>query len=131
MAIKVKVASMPLPYSLGKVFPGAAFATLSVPLTQNIIPVEQDNITLVRMVNGIFIVAFQGTGAVAGNTFPIYICNTADPPDLVAFTNVVAILPPGYTFPRSKDWSQNRDLSTLYIGAENATDFALVSIDSF
>lgn len=125
----VEVATMPFPFSLGKVFPGAAFAAASAPLTQNSTPTEHGR--AVRMFNGIFIYSWPGNATTPSNGAPLYICNTAAAPDLVNFTNVIAVLQPGDTFPRSKEWALNRDIGTLFIGAENATDFALVSIDSF
>lgn len=131
MATNVKTSVMPLPYSLGLVKPGATFATVSVPLTQNIVPVEQDGTTPHRMFSGIFITAFAGAGAIATNTGNIYICNTSAAPDLTNFTNVIAILQPGDIFPRYKEWSNNRDIGILFIGADNADDQALVSVDAF
>ena len=118
------------PYSLRKIVPGATFATACQPLTANIQPVNNDG-SKDHIFNGIFIEAFGGTSTIAGNTGVIFVCNSAAAPDLVNFTNILAILNPGDSFPRSKEWANNRDINKLFIGAENATDFAFVSIDAF
>ena len=129
MSTPIKVSSMTFPASLGVAKPGSSYATVSVPITQTRLPVLDDGVTASRMFNGIFITAFPGTGSVAANTKPIYVCTNSSAPDLTNFLNVVGILQPGDVWPRSKDWACNRDVGTLYIGAENATDFALIAID--
>ena len=131
MPTSVKTSAMVFPYSLGAIRPGATFASASASLVQNIVPVNNDNVTPDYQFNGIFIQAFPGTGSVAGNLKPIYVCNSAAAPDLTNFTNVIGILQPGDIWPRAKEWANNRSIRNLYIGAENATDFALVTIDQF
>ena len=118
------------PYSLGKIQPGGTFATACVPLTQNIQPVNNDG-TKDHIFNGIFIQAFGGTSLQPANTGVIFVCNSAAAPDLVNFTNIIAVLQAGDQFPRSKEWANNRDINKLFIGAENGVDFALVSVDAF
>jgi len=125
MSTPVKTGSQPYPWALGKVLPGAAYATASVPLTQNIQPVNADG-TPDKMFNGIYIQASPKNTGIC-----MYVCSNASPPDEVNFTNVLAFLPPGTSYPRSKDWANNRDITALYIGADNATDFVIVSVDSF
>jgi hypothetical protein len=112
------------PLSLGKVFPGASFASQSAPLTQNIQPVKMDG-SKDNNFSGVFIQAHTEN---SGN---IYICSNSAAPDLVAYTNVLAEVMAGGTYPRGKEWANNRDISKLFIGAGNATDFAIVSIDAF
>lgn len=131
MPTLVKTGSLGWPMALGKVFPGAAFATACVPLTQNIQPCDNDGVTPDNQFNGAFIQANPGAGANNPNAGNIYVCTTAAAPDLVNFTNVLAVLTPGAWYPRGKEWANNRDISKLFIGADNATDFAIVSIDQF
>lgn len=121
----VRTTSMTFPYPLGKVYPGANFAIQSVPLTQNITPVAVDNATPERNFNGIWIQASKD------NTDVIYVCSTDDAPDLVNKTNILAELSAGDWYPRSKEWANNRRIDVLYIGALNALDHAIVSIDQF
>ena len=124
MGIRVKTGDMGWPAPLGKVSPGGGFATLSVPLTQNIQPVNNDGVTPDNQFNGIFIQADpDNTGSA------IYVCSNAQAPDTVNFSNVLWKLTPGATYPRSKEWTNTRDLSKIFIGAVNATDGAIVSID--
>ena len=118
------------PFSLGKIQPGATFASACVPLTQNFNPVNKDG-TKDHIFNGIFIEAFGGTSSLAANTGVIFICNSAAAPDTVNWTNVITVLHPGDSFPRTKEWANNRDISRLFIGAENGVDFALASVDAF
>jgi len=135
MATDVLTSAMNFPYSLGKILPGSTYASASVPLTQNTRPVRFDPTTEANvpetMFNGIYIQAFGGTGNSDGNSKAIFVCNSAAAPDTTNYTNVVGVLMPGDQFPRFKEWANNRDLSKLYIGAQNATDFALVVIDQF
>ncbi len=119
---------MTFPYPLGKVFPGASFATISVPLTQNIQPTKKDNLgneVPDNQFNGIFI---RASNLNSGN---MYVCNTAAAPDLTAYSNVIDELPPGAAFPRGKEWANNRDITALFIGATNATDFTIPALDQF
>ncbi len=125
MATNVRTGQMSFPYSLGRIIPGAAFAGASVPLTQNVQPVNNDGVSPDVMFNSIWIQAH------VGNTGTIYICGTAAAPDLVNFTNVLGELTAGQWYPRTKEWANNRSIAGLFIGAENATDFAIVSIDQF
>lgn len=120
-----KVGDLILPAALGKVFPAASYATLSVPLTQNIVPCKADGTTPDNQFNGIWIQAANA------NSGTIYVCNTAAAPDTSAYTNIIGELTAGQWFPRTKEWANNRDISKLFIGAENATDFAIVSLDAF
>lgn len=124
-ATNVKTNAMGFPYPLGKVYPAASFATLCVALTQNVVPVNNDGTTPDYQFNGIFIQADPD------NEDTIYVCSTADAPDATAFTNVLAKLSPGAWFPRTKEWANNRDIRRLFIGAKNATDSAIVTIDQF
>jgi len=128
MATDVRTEALGFPACLGKVFPGAVFATASVPLTQNIRPVKIDhagNTVADVNFNGIFIQAHSDNNGL------IYVCSNASPPDLVLYTNVLGEVAPGVWYPRSKEWANNRDISKLFIGAANATDFAIVVIDQF
>ena len=124
MPTNVKTSAMTWPYPLGKVYPGAAFSTASVPLTQNIQPANAD-LSPDNRFNAIWMQASPG------NSGYIYICSTAAAPDKVAYSNVLGVMPAGQWFPRTKEWANNRALNTLFIGADNATDFAIVSIDQF
>ena len=127
MPTKVLTTSMQMPASLGKIFPGASYATLSVPLTQNIQPTRQTHDGAIindNQFNSIFIQAG------VNNSAAIYICNSAAAPDTVAYTNIIEFLNPGLTFTRGKEWANNRDISDLFIGAQNAVDFAIANIDA-
>jgi len=55
------------PFSLGKILPGATFASACAPLTQNFNPLNNDG-TKDHIFNGIFIEAFGGTSVLAANT---------------------------------------------------------------
>ena len=125
MATNVKTGDMQFPYSLGKVYPGASFATVSAALTQNIVPVNNDGVTRDRMFNGIAIQAHPDNGD------DLYICNSASAPDTTNYTNILAVLSPGAWYGRGKEWANNRNISTLFVGAKNQNDFAIVSIDQF
>jgi hypothetical protein len=131
MPTSVKTGSVPFPWSLGAIRPGATFASASAPLTKNTLPVMNDGVSHDKNFNGVFITAFGGTLGLAANIGSIFVCTSAAAPDTTNWTNVVAVLAPGQSWPRNKEWANNRDISVLYIGAENATDFALVSIDQF
>jgi hypothetical protein len=129
MATNVKTGAMGFPYPMGKVFPGASYATVSVPLTQNIIPTKTNG------VDGTEVPDYQFNGvwiqANPDNTGYIYVCSNASAPDTTNYTNVLGFLSAGQWFPRVKEWANNRDISKLYVGAANATDFAIVVIDAF
>jgi hypothetical protein len=116
---------MAFPYSLGLIVPGGTFATVSVPLTQNIVPVANDGTTPDYQFNAISI------QAAPANTGVIYICNSAAAPDKVGYTNVIYILAKGLVWTRQKEWANNRDISKIFLGADNGTDFAIASIDAF
>ena len=123
MPTPIKSSSLTLPASLGIVGPGASFATLSDPLTQNILPVNQDG-SPDNLWNSLWI------QAVDANVGTVYVCNSAAAPDLVAFTNVVGILAPGQWYPRTRPFGNSYSLTGLFIGTVNATDGALVVIDA-
>lgn len=132
MATNTITGTLPNPFSLGKIFPGASFATLSAPLTQNIVPVMPDAVTIDPYFNELIITAWGGSGAVAGNDGNIYVCSDAKQPDLVNFLNVLAILGPGQVWPRTGEyWANNKDIHRYFIGAGNATDFATVTAGRF
>ena len=122
MAVNVKTTSMTFPYPLGKLCPGAAYQTSSVPLTQNVVPVGPDGKPDL-MVNNIAILAHPEND---GN---IYVCNSAAAPDKTDYSNVLAVLLPGQWYPRGKEWGNSRNLGTLFIGADNANDFAIATMD--
>jgi hypothetical protein len=121
----VKSGTMVLPFSLGAVGPGAGFAGASVPLTQNFLPVKEDGISPDNAWSSVTIQALPGNGA------DVFLCNSAAPPDLVAFTNVIAVIPAGQYWPRNRQWSNSCSLASLFIGAVNAVDGCLVVIDAF
>lgn len=123
MPVNVKTTSMTFPYPLGKLSPGAAYQTKSVPLTENVMPVGPDGATPDLMVNGVHILAHPEND---GN---IYVCNSAAAPDKTDYSNVLAVLLPGQWYPRGKEWGNSRNLGTLFIGADNATDFAIATMD--
>jgi len=123
VATPVKITSYP--FSLGKIIPGATFASACVPLTQNVLPVQNDGVTPDTQFNSIVIQA-HGT-----NTGIVYVCTSAAAPDLTNYTNVIGELTAGQTYPRSKEWANNRNISSIYIGAVNAADFVIASVDAF
>ena len=53
VATPVKITSYP--FSLGKIIPGATFASACVPLTQNVLPVQNDGVTPDTQFNSIVI----------------------------------------------------------------------------
>jgi len=127
-----KVSAMSFPFSLGKILPGATFASACVPLTQNIQPVQEDNKTLANDAwNEILIQAWPGSPTVVANSGNIYVCSSAAAPDVVGFTNILAVLLAGDTYPRKNEWANLKDISKLFIGADNATDFVICSIGQF
>lgn len=122
----VKTGTFVYPYSLGKILPGATFATASVPITQNIQPVKEDGATHDNSFHSITI------QAAPGNNGDIYVCNTAAAPDKVAYSNVLAILDAREKFEWHRDHLNNGcDISHLFIGADDGDDFAIVSIDAY
>ena len=124
MTTNQRTGQMHYPFPMGKISPGSAFASASVPLTQNIMPVNQDGVTPDFNFNGIWIQADMN------NSDTIYICSNASAPDLVNFSNVLGELQAGAWYPRTKEWAQNRQINTLFIGAKNAVDFVICSIDA-
>lgn len=131
MPTNVPTGNMNFPYSLGKISPGASFASLCVPLTTNFQPTKRDGQKGTDIAdnefNGIFIQA-NPSNTVGSYMF---ICNSASAPDTTNYTNIIAFLPPGAVFTRSKEWSNNRDISKIFIGALNSTDFVIANIDQF
>jgi hypothetical protein len=121
----VKTGTMTFPASLGKLLPGADYAARSLPLTENIVPCENDGVTPDRRFNSIKVVAHPD------NNGRIYICNSAAAPDTVNYTNIIDILAAGARWEMSKEWANNRDISTIFVGASNDSSFAIASIDQF
>ena len=140
----VNVASMSFPYPLGVLRPGANYASASIPLTTNVQPVKvqpvQQPVAALPMGTGLMaenkfnlleIRAWAGDGTIAANSGAIYLCSNASAPDTTAFTNVIDVIQPGEAWPRSKEWADTIDISTIFIGATNATDFAIANISQF
>ncbi len=125
MATNVKTGSMSFPYPLGKLVPGQNWGSRSVPVTQNVIPVANDGVTPDYQFNNLTVLAGHT------NTGKIYICNSAANPDKVGYSNVIYVLSAGLPWVYGKEWANNRDISKIYIGADNTVDFATASIDSF
>lgn len=121
MATNVKTGSMSFPFSLGKLMPGAS---VSIPLTTNFQPVKEDGSTPDTQFNAIFIQAHPD------NSGYIYVCNSASAPDTTNYTNVLRVLAKGETFDLTKQWANNRDIGRIFIGAGDADDFAIASIDA-
>lgn len=124
MPTNINVGQVGMPFALGKLMPGATYATVSIPLVTNYQPVNQDG-TADNQWNNI------NLQADLNNSGTIYICNSAAAPDTTAYTNVIGELTAGAWFPRNKEWANNRDISKIFIGATNATDFVIGSIDAF
>jgi hypothetical protein len=122
MAVNIKTGSMTWPFPMGKLFPGAAYATQSVPLTANVVPCDNDGVTPDYFFNGILVQASPN------NTGLIYVCNSSAAPDKVGYSNVIYMLSAGQTWMNTKEWANVRDISKIFIGADNATDFAIASI---
>lgn len=121
----VQTGSMKFPYPLGKILPGANFATLSAPVTMNVNPVSVDG-SSDYLFNEILLMADEA------NTASIFICSNASAPDLVGFTNILAELRAGDAYPRGPhDWANRKDIRRFFVGALNATDFVFGSIDRF
>lgn len=122
----VKVSAMTFPYPLGKIKPGGTSAC--VPLTTNVQPTEENGRHRNHF-NFIGIRAWGGDGTTTGNSGVIYVCNSAAAPDTTNFTNVIDVLSPGEYWPRGVPNAANvYDISALFIGAENANDFAIANI---
>jgi hypothetical protein len=73
--------------------------------------------------------------AASTNTGNLYICVPlasgsfaagGSPPDTTNFTNVIAVIPPGSTWPRygNPAYADKWNLSDYWLGAGNATDYA-------
>ncbi len=119
MPTSIKTTQMTWPFPLGKIAPGANFNTASVDLFGNFTITDLDNFPLMA---GLIITAHPD------NTEKIYICKDANPPDLVNFLNVITILAAGTIFPFSREWGNQFNLKTIYIGAGDAASFATVAI---
>ncbi len=123
MSTNVKTGNMLFPFPLGKLLPGADFATLSVPLTENFTPCNSDGVTPDNQFNAITVQAGLD------NTGVIYICNSAAAPDKTGYTNVIQMLTKGQTWGNDKGLACNRGVNSVFIGADNGTDFAIANID--
>jgi hypothetical protein len=106
------ISTLPQPAPLGKLLPGANFATASIRLDSNYAsaPLETTNFRIVSI------------RANYDNSKPLYICTNSSQPDTANFTNVIDKIYPGESYPRSPDWGTLIDISQFYIGAENALD---------
>jgi hypothetical protein len=104
---------------LGKLQPGATFASVSVPILSNLTGVNTLTLTDVNVVA----IQFDPTSAGGGK---IYICTSADEPQADR-SNVLHILEsPGDSWPQVGGPAiNNLDAADFYIGADNATDFAI------
>ena len=119
----VKTISMSFPYPLGKILP--AGTTASLPLTTNVTPVKEDGVTAETRFAEIVIIAAFANGGV------IYICNNALAPDTTNYTNIICELAAGQSFPREGEWSNNKDIDKLFVGASDGTSFAYGYISQF
>lgn len=131
MATNVATSTMNYPFPMGKLMPGGA--TVSIPVTQNYQPGGHGNDGAFHKDNQfnelVIIASPDNTGN--GTSGYMFICNSAAAPDTVAYTNVLAWLQPGQAWAMSKEWASNRDISKVFVGALNATDFAIASINAF
>jgi hypothetical protein len=112
MPTATKTGTVPYPWPLGKIVPGATFSTIALPITTNIQPVNADG-TPDNMFN------YIGIQADLSNALNIYICTSATP-DLTNYTNVVGELSAGTWWSRGKEWANNRDISQIFIAAQNS-----------
>lgn len=122
----VKTGTFVYPKPLGKIFPGASFNTTSAPLTQLIQPVKEDGSTHDNAFHSITI------QAAPGNSGDVYVCNTEAAPDKTNYSNVLAVLDAREKFEWHRDHLNNAcDISHLFIGADDADDFAIAYIDAY
>ena len=115
MPTPVKISTVNFPFPMGYIIPGASYATVSVPLTQNFLPDQ---------------LAFSSIAIQAdpdNSADYIYICSDARAPQSNG-SNVIAKLAPGAWLPYSREWGNIFNLNSLFIGATNSTDHAIVSV---
>lgn len=109
----IPIKTNPLP--LGKLVPGAPFATACISVLANYTGTGILVSTACDQV---------GLQAASGNVGNIYVCSSAAAPDTVNFTNIIAILSAGGTFANTATIALNDvELSNIFIGAGNATDY--------
>lgn len=108
------------PFPLGLITPGATFAFASVAITANLTDLATS--AVYGQVDTIFIRALPGNG---GN---IYICNSVANPNETTYLNVLDVLPGGASTSFSSSAMNTIQLSWYFIGADNATDAALITI---
>ena len=102
----------------GKVLAGATFATVSVPLLSTAFLATIPG----RSASDVNIAAIQ---AGPTNSGKIYICNSAAAPDTTNYTNILYVIASsGDSWPMVGRAMNDLEAGTLFIGADNATDFA-------
>jgi hypothetical protein len=120
--------SLYYPIPLGKLLPGASFATVSIPLYTNLPTNLADGQSSLGAYNEIVLVANST------NLLPLYVCVplvsgtyvAGAPADTTNWTNVIAIIPAGGSWSRAQNpsWSNKWFLQSYYLSAGNATDYA-------
>ena len=103
------------PFPMGILKPGSSYTTASVPILTNI-TLSSTQLQFVRS----FLVRAATTNS--GN---IFVCNSVANPDTTAYLNVLDIIPPGGTSYASSGALNTIDLSQIWIGASNNSDFAI------
>jgi len=105
------------PFPLGKISPGASFATVSTPITTNFSDLA---VLFCDSIN------IRNHPDSSGN---IYVCNSAAQPDTTLFENVIDVIGPGGSYTNtSSAMNTIGSLGGIYIGADDATSYAVVSV---
>lgn len=105
-------------YETGKILPAASFATVSAPITAKFGTAGFKTLPAGTGQGGIILTASPG------NAGKIYICSTAAAPDKTNYTNILSVLVAGQSWTDLNDGPTTVDLSSVFIGADNGTDFA-------
>lgn len=108
------------PFPLGFVKPGATFATISVPITQNFTDLATS--APYGQVDSIYV------HALAGNSTVVFLLNTVAAPDVATYLNVVDVIAAGSSTSISSGAMNTLALSQFYIGALNSGDGAIVTV---
>ena len=109
------------PFPLGLITPGASFATVSLPITNNFSDLATAGGPY-SSVDSIYVHALSGNGAA------VYLLNSSSNPDVTNYLNVIDVIGSGSSTSIASAGMNTLNLASFYIGAANSTDGAIVSV---
>lgn len=108
------------PFPLGSIGPGADFATLSMPITNNFPDLGLPGVY--GQVDSLYV------HALADNTGVVYLTNNDSAPDTGSFLNVVDFLAAGASVSVSSSAMNTIQLSQYFIGASDDASGAIITV---